>query len=386
MPAGAIDPVFFAVYAAAVDERLTRSQTLIDLARDRHRLIRYLREVSALEAAVVKTAKLRAKPSDVYYGYVEIPSNGCTVFVPFHVTYAFPVASCLAGLVGTAKAIRVSKQGEICLSGSSVYMGRLRAVGDIDYCEYFPLTDPTMLANVRRLARDPRKATVCARLRWGARNDQWPWPGLDSLLKDADQAFRNTHPSSGDLWKLDFVGSAGRIGPLAITNLALAVDIPLAEEGGGQRSWVYQEAVIGFRKGVPIRSMVRPEEIGNYLNWLRQQISDHVDEKPQKAAKRALSLASLMLLTEERDELLELLQAPELSKYVAHSALDEATKLLPSSKTANVKKLRSKLDAKTKELGGPPSDPPGVELAKCKVAAIRVAARFDQLISDALYL
>jgi hypothetical protein len=339
-----------------------------------------------LAAAETKTARLRAKPSDVYYGYVEIPANGCTVFVPFHVTYAFPVASCLGGLVGAAKAIRVSKEGEICLSGSSAYMGRLRTVGDIDYCEYFPLTDPTMLANVRRLARDTRKATVCARLRWGGRTDQWPWSALDSLLKDADEAFRTTSKRCEDLWKLDFVGNAGRIGPLAITNLALAVDLPLAEEGGGQRSWVYQEAVIGFRKGVPIRSMVRPEEIGNYLNWLRQQISEYADKKPQKAAKRALSLASLMLLLEERDELVEALIAPELSKYVAHSAVEEARTLLPLAKTRNLKKLKTKLDAKAKQVGSASPVPPPAELARCKAAALRAAARFDGLIADALYL
>lgn len=367
MPGVAIDPVFFAVYAAAADERLTRSQTLIETARDKYRLIRYLRAMSALAAAETKTAGLRATPSDVHHGYVEIPANGCTVFVPFHVTYAFPIASCLGGLVGIAKAVRVSREGEICLSGSSTYMGRLRSVGDIDYCEYFPLADPTMLANVRRLARDTRKATVCARLRWGKRSDQWPWRDLDSLLNDADKAFRATDTSCGDQWKLDFVGTAGRIGPLAITNLALAVDLLAAHEDGGQRSWVYQEAVIG-------------------LNWLRQQISEYVDEKPQKAAKRALSLASIMLLVEERDALMAALGSAELSHFVTHAALDEARTLLPSSETANVKKLRSKLEAKTNRVGQAPAEPPAAALDTCKAAAMRVAGRFDELIADALTL
>ena len=84
--------------------------------------------LAAIAAARFKGTRL----DDAQPGYVIRDE----VLVPFYLLEDLPETDQLVEIATLGLSLRVTKQGVICLSGSTALLGSLKFVGDIDYCEY----------------------------------------------------------------------------------------------------------------------------------------------------------------------------------------------------------------------------------------------------------
>lgn len=212
---------------------------------------------------------------------------GVSVFVPFHLAFVFPNDRFLNEAVRIGTAIRLLDGHTICLSGSATFFGKIEQSADLDFCEYF--TSPGVCAAPAVAAREPLGDPLLVSFK--SLKGEPILAGTDDFADRVHEAMVCGKTEIPTAFKLDFVGVSDRFGPVPITSVVLPLD-PLTRSGGhAERSFPFQEAVIG---GSPLRKLSDPMDFGTYVCWLRDQIDDLLDKQDDslaaiKALKRGLS-------------------------------------------------------------------------------------------------
>jgi hypothetical protein len=221
-------------------------------------------------------------------GYLTRSIGDYTVFVPFNLANVFPPARLLAPLVGISAALKLDQEGTICISGSTTFLGKLVVIGDLDFCEYYlsPIANlPGKAARIwgRRLD-DCRVASVrCRSLKLFD-----PWSNGEAQLS-AVILPRGNSSALGTV-KIEAVFFSAAMGVLPVSNMVLPLDKAAPEEGNAGKSFVFQEAVVVAR-GSPPRALLNPRNLGQYLEFLREEANNVLNDDPIKALKRVLSFA-----------------------------------------------------------------------------------------------
>ena len=94
--------------------------------------------------------------------------------VPYHVLPTFPTGDELDTLWQLSRAIRSGDRSVISLSGSNVMRRIFDIVGDIDFCEYFPVTHIDGFDKIASNINGNGKV-ACIRLAFAGRKWLYPW-------------------------------------------------------------------------------------------------------------------------------------------------------------------------------------------------------------------
>jgi hypothetical protein len=256
-----------------------------------------------------QSAKLAATSAP---GYVIIEVAGQQLHVPFHLVDAVPLDDTLNVLLKLADHVRLSQISQICISGSAVFLGRLDDAADIDFCEY---------VTVHPIAIQEQLKYRCSAVD----------PAL--FVKGRVDSTRLTRREAGA-----YLDGAGQIAPQVIkldyvslvepflvplSNISLFVDPARPEVAVANRSWPFQEIAIGG--DAPIFQIMRPELLGQYMDWLLDRIDEYLASNPVKALKRALSLSRV--LGTGHSQLYPLLTVTELAQMQKRTSVEEALKM-----------------------------------------------------------
>lgn len=283
-------------------------------------------------------------------GYLETCISEKRVLVPFHLGSFFPSDDILAEVVGVAERVALVIDNPICISGSMTFLKVFRSIGDLDYCEYYP-GDPRILAEcVKAKTVAEQEDLLLVEIKCGAKHHR-PWKDLDKMLEAALVPGGVLAPP--EPIKLDFLSTTS-LGVLPTTSLVLPVKED-AEAGNAERSFAYQEAVIC--QGEPPRTLLRPESMGRYLNWLLEDARKWLSaecgapkaKRAPKALKRLLSIALLLGETRLVEEVVEGLKLPPLEDVGIMSRADEVKGMLgyisESLMASHVERLERELES-----------------------------------------
>jgi hypothetical protein len=241
-----------------------------------------------------------------YPGHLIAQINGRTVYIPFHLVELVPSGEALQWLVQQAEAVRVFVDSTICLSGSATF--GMQFASDVDFCEYVPHTGKRIAQSF--LAKAMESIPFCIEVRHGKDELEYPWNPdkvLGLCLTDRGGIGDKCTCVKRD-WKFDYVGQLPDGGAISISNLCVH------EDDAEALSWSFQEIPI-TEKAQPIRYLVAPGQLGKYVLWLRAQVGKYRDKRPDKALKRALSLAQILRLNSQSEKLLALARTPSFANY-----------------------------------------------------------------------
>lgn len=265
---------------------------------------------------------------DAHPGYLRRDLPLGSVHVPFNLAPVFPGRAVLDPIQDVATVAVVSRESMICLGGSATFTGSLRAISDLDLCEY-NAGDPSEIAAAVGTLVESSDAVVevkCAGESWGP-----PWTDLGAALQ-LKLVDLPPHPPAHRM-KLDLIADAGALGIVPLTNVVLPIgDDP--ESGNAHSSFVYQEAVLAMG-GPPVRGLLDPAAFGAYLRWLRTQVQHYgadaaLAETPigaLKALKRTLSFFLAIGLEELVQETIEILNSPEVEALLLALRREETLSL-----------------------------------------------------------
>jgi hypothetical protein len=262
-------------------------------------------------------------------------------FVPYGLVDVFPNHQQLTTLEQLIPHIRINEQSALCLSGSSTFIGMAECITDIDFCEYVDVQE-ALASHVNQktsLAHDTR--LVCVKF-------------------DGSKTYR---PFSGNIAitaipaspvKLDFVSQTAQFGAIVVTNLVLPLTRTESDSAMMKLSFQYQESVIlKDPEALPKRSLMRPDDIGAYLNWLRAQVIAYLGKAQGaggingaaalKALKRALSWFLMLGLGREIQDILNVLNAPIMNDITLFERSEEVTRLLSGLDGEQAAALRADL-------------------------------------------
>ncbi|MGJ4882120.1 MULTISPECIES: hypothetical protein [unclassified Bradyrhizobium] len=274
-------------------------------------------------------------------GYLTTRSGSWTVYVPWPLAFAFPSAITLDGLVSVAERSMLEGRGNVVLSGSTTFAGRVAALGDVDLAQYI-FDDGSEIANrVERLMRRDGP-TILVRVKFD-REYQAPWEDLITALG----RLRSLATESERI-KLDFVDGVTPFGVMPVSNVVLPSDPSDRSKGAASRSFVFQEAVL-TADGNPPWPLVVPEELLRYLKFLlRDMLAHRQAGKLVKALKRALSLTRILGLAELGDRAEAVLASRSAAGLAQESCMAELEALWPYLNADQ----QARLDASLKEKKG----------------------------------
>ena len=240
-------------------------------------------------------------------GYLTRLVDGVAIHAPWPIAPFFPGEATARDLMRLADEVSVDPNGSVCISGSGAFLGGLRRCGDLDYCEY--VFDGMALppAVTARAARQTERAVLIT-VKCEGGTDIHPWTDLNARL----EAFAGRGLPFGEATrrlKLDYCVLTDGRGPLPASNVVLWLDREKPETGNGFASFAHQEAVIDRGQGIA-RTLIAAPRLAAYLLFLLTQMTDLIDEKPFKALKRTLSLCGMLGLTDQYEDMLQLLNHP----------------------------------------------------------------------------
>jgi hypothetical protein len=217
----------------------------------------------------------------------------------------------LSELVSLSERLRVGSSSTVCLSGSTIFAGSLGFVGDLDFCEYVDGIQLLDFLKLVLIGTEQINQTICWEFKYPGGEVARPWSSLSfpnalSLL----QLVRTCQPARRKA-KMDYVAETTGFGTTQATNLIIWVDTDDQESAAIEASFAFQEAplFIGEVKWIP-RSLAQPAMAATYIDFLCSEIDLYMDEeKPVKAAKRAISLAVFMLFDEHAERLRSFLKS-----------------------------------------------------------------------------
>jgi hypothetical protein len=253
------------------------------------------------------------------------------VLVPFFLLQDLPGTAELAELSTLGLSLRLTKDGVICLSGSTALLGTLKFVGDIDYCEYAaPGTFSTSDIVASASAHAARTALpLCERVKvmnpkWTRSCSDWDSAARVELQQRIDE-------DGAHQLKLDFITGTATVGTAEATNMALLLAAGKEDEIV-RASFAAQEVPIHVSM-LP-RQLCEPLQLGRYINFLLREVQHYAEENPVKALKRALSLERILMLPPWDEDLEAYLQDPRAALTAAIGARSQLLKALSVSTDA----------------------------------------------------
>jgi len=229
-------------------------------------------------------------------GYLVKWVHGKNYYVPFNLASMFPVGAMLDEINDLLIACRLNESGNICLSGSATFLGKIASITDLDFCEYY--FDDLDSAKTRVDAKAKEETLPCLfRVKSDAQAERRPFPNLEPFL--AGIKLHVGSKTEFERLKLDYVAAPACFGPIAVTNLILSTDTSYTDSHNAALSFQYQEIAVCEETRQPHRSLIAPKDLGRYMNWLKDETKaltkagakDLPASGPKlvKALKRALS-------------------------------------------------------------------------------------------------
>lgn len=285
-------------------------------------------------------------------GYLVKPMRGRNYYVPFNLASMFPEGKMLDEIDDLLMACRLDKSGDICLSGSATFLGKLISITDLDFCEYY--FDDLETAKVRLGEKSRDELLPCLlRVKSGEHVEHRPFSDLVLFLErvklhiDSETEFEQV--------KLDYVAAPASFGPIAVTNLILSTDIQSAAPRNANSSFQYQEIVICEQTRRPHRSLKSAEDLGRYMNWLRDECRKLIEAGAKdlpasgkdlvKALKRALSWYLIAGMEEPVKDIVSVLGNPVMGKISVAARGQELERMLEPIDHAATEKLRQLIGA-----------------------------------------
>jgi hypothetical protein len=108
-------------------------------------------------------------------GYLFTRCEEWIVFVPWSLVATFPGPQVLASLLKTGKGASIRPANNLCISGSSAWLGGNIIVGDIDYCQYVESLPASIAESVENFTH-PTKDLILLKASYGDREVEPPWP------------------------------------------------------------------------------------------------------------------------------------------------------------------------------------------------------------------
>ncbi len=296
--------------------------------------------------------------------------------VPYHVLPTFPSGDELEALWRLSRAIRSGDRSAISISGSNVMRKVFDLVGDVDFCEYFPIND---IGGFDKIASnmDGNDRVACLRLALAGKEWRYPW-GSDRPTKDFFAKTIDSSDKDASTMKVDYVGDVDYIGVTEITNLIIAVD----EDGnsaGFIKTFAAQEAPLVPIDWLP-NQMNDPIEMGRYITFLANSIvtlSKKGDMR--KCLKRCASLSRVLFVPDITEEIVNLADKSTILLHHKLSELEKLSTLLKPHADDRSLRLRELIELKSKELEAALAKQGGVpdELARRRFndEAERIATR-----------
>jgi hypothetical protein len=290
-----------------------------------------------------------------YPGYLSSNVGDDTVFVPAHLAAVFPRQGTLETVTTIATQIALCDDNPICISGSTAFLGRIGAIGDLDFCEYH-LDTPTILPAKAVTKSQFQPPIPLIQIKCANQSFTSPWDNLEQVVTSA--LFEEPEQLPANRMKLDFISDSA-LGLMPTTSMILPLSDDV-ETGNAIYSHAFQEAVIG-RSG-PHRALHNAASLGKYLAWLIKNADDLISgkiEKPKaarapKALKRLLSFLLLIGEIELVEEVLSGLEGEAISAIVAfgrHNELQAMLKLTDDAHKGWVADRINALSASAESLG-----------------------------------
>jgi len=278
----------------------------------------------------------RASPA-VEPGYVVLPVEDRRVHVPFHLVDSVPDAKLLLQFFELASHVRLSDESQIGISGSSVFLGRINEVADIDFCEYVTHS-PKAEAVKAKVAQ--RFVSITPTLFVKGKIDEFEFVRSPDLSHEHTVAKIATDTRV----KLDYV-SLSEPFLLPLSNVSLFIDLGTPEASIRGKSWAFQEIALDGK--APMFAVTRPELIGQYMAWARGEVDHYLElDDPFKALKRSLSLSRVLGCRQSEDlyqELRTSVLAVERRRNSLEEALAMAEKVVDDGGRRAVEKLKKML-------------------------------------------
>lgn len=272
-------------------------------------------------------------------GYVQIQIGQHLLLVPFHLLDDLSTDPReLEELCDLATTLKRGLDSTICLSGSGMFLGTLRYIADLDYCEYAIEGDPSARNRFLELfGWQPSPSRCCLSVKSGSGDEGWTGEWLAPFSGQGSSAPVISAVRSMDHGKFDVVTATKLAGVVEATNLMLVLPDRIRQDRTA-RSFAFQEAPIGW---VPLRLAIALE-LGRYAYWLAEEMMKYRKTKPVKALKRALALTSLTFLDHHVGQIRRCLQNHNAPRRSALQARLDLRARLPKDSTWNG--IRAELD------------------------------------------
>ncbi|MBY4639843.1 hypothetical protein K6L44_07550 [Gluconacetobacter entanii] len=274
-------------------------------------------------------------PDPIHPGYLTREVDGVRLFVPYNLASVCPDSDILLEVIRLSRKVCLGRSNPICISGSTTFLGALKVIADLDFCEYYLL--PGGDAEREIAAASSKSDFPLIWMKFGGITYSPPW----NCLRDVGAKFM-AEPAR---LKLDFM-STGVLGPMATTNVVLPTSD--GEDHSAGDSFVYQEVVIGSNE--PLRVLVAPSRFGAYLRFLmenaRKYITDSVNSPHYaiKALKRILALMSALGDRSRVGDITEILNRPEIEEIVNKVRVQELESMRPNLQGPASTRFGQKID------------------------------------------
>jgi hypothetical protein len=128
-------------------------------------------------------------PADGKPGYLVTNCGEWRVFVPWPLVVTFPGPTLLGVLLGVGRNVSIAPPKNLCVSGSSAWLGGKVVIGDIDYCQYVD-TPPASISALAEPFTNPISDRVLVRASYGDKHRtvaQPPW--TDSRCRNCPDVY-----------------------------------------------------------------------------------------------------------------------------------------------------------------------------------------------------
>ena len=339
-----------------------RRQAKVPIGRHFIELLgRHLYRVALVEQELAEGLPLTSSAD--HSGYFKGAINGIDFFVPWHLVEIFPGPEALSRIEELSRKVQLDHHGSICLSGSGVFKGAVKAIADLDFCEYLTASMgsiPHLIDQFFARLHDIALVRIYTPKNRPSQNHFAPWVRCPEPLRT--QCITAKQPTDVPVMMFEHIAVDRELGLLPVTNRVLPVHRDDPAAGHGQTTFVFQEVVFA-RSASPPRTLIAPLELGDYVAWLREQIRLGVDETSGKRLdavkklKRGLSLARLIHLHELAAQALTLLKDPSVERYVYQHSIAEIEKLINSLRPEEKKEeFLREVKKSLMPLGAPLSD------------------------------
>lgn len=262
-------------------------------------------------------------------------------WIPAPLTTFLPEPDIMESLYDAAEERKLFSKSSICVSGSSVLMGVVPRVGDLDLFEYVD----EKAHRLELLDMTPKYrsgAVICKEVMVGTtENGNWPSDTMrwklthDEIFHEKMRVYAAKYLDKNDFCKIDMIGSFGdHVGE--ITNIVFKHEEGFDFATRPFPSFTFQEIIA--RPDCPESGRYSLKNYGDYVFWLADEVEHgisvlevHADRNPLpeaakktaiKTSKRAMLLAAMIGEDELTSWLSHVLANRESREYALTSAMD----------------------------------------------------------------